>query len=44
MFTSITDADSEAGKGTTYADYKAMREPMAGLSSLAGAGFAEEDE
>lgn len=44
MFNSITDEDIEAGKGKTYSDYKAMRDPMAGLLSLPGAGFAEEDE
>ena len=44
MFNSITDEDIEAGKGKTYSDYKAMRDPMAGLLSLPGSGFTEEDE
>ncbi|MBS6644534.1 MAG: DUF1073 domain-containing protein [Clostridiaceae bacterium] len=34
MYNAITDEAIEAAKGKTYSDYKAMRDPMAGLFAL----------
>lgn len=44
MYNSISDEAIEAAKGKTYSDYKAMRDPMAGLLSMPGSGFTGEDE
>ena len=41
MYNNISDEDIEQGKGKIYSDYKAMRDPLSGLTIP---GSYEEDE
>lgn len=42
MYNTISDAAIEAAKGKTYSDYKAMRDPMAGMFDMPDMGTTEE--
>jgi len=44
MYNMISDEDIEAAKGRCYSDYKAMRDPMAGLFDLTSSGTGLENE
>ncbi len=44
MYNTISDEDIEASRGKTYSDYKAMRDPMAGLLDLPDTGAIEFEE
>lgn len=41
MYNTISDEAIEAAKGRTYSDYKAMRDPMAGIFGLPAGGYEE---